>query len=228
MRLAREKAIQDEDTKRREQKTKTLIKIVPIIDSMIVASNRSPLDIRKMPTLSAPVEAFSRRFISWCAIIGGFNLISNCVDKMTQKSPKLKEIKHEHPIQKTIGDVAVIFGLYEAGKYSLPKIYKNISASNKQKAVKTFQRIKKSLDSSFISKKIYEPLAKKLAKSSMNHSAISRLIKRIKPAVVPTMIATSIVKASIIDPIDLRNKTKSNYLEIIKNTQNNLSKSKKV
>lgn len=214
--LAQKQASCDKKTREQEDTTRTLIKAVPIVDSMLAVSQKkiTLMGLAEAGSLATSLGIFCSRLASWGLLFGAFDLTLKMTDKLTKKSKTLSDMKENHPIAKSLLDLAVILAVYKNGRKAFNYAIKSMPPSLRNKGVEFLSSLKYSIDSSNIAKKIYKPTLDKLLKTSGKHPELMAKVRALQPLVLPAMLIASFVKLVLIDPFTYSKKVANNYINI--------------
>lgn len=210
--IAQAQAINDEKSRKNEDMTRNLIKAVPVVDSMLAVSQKNTVLGALGSSLSGNLGTFAGRLASWGILLGGFDVISKGIDKLTAKSKTLSDIQEKHPLTKSILDLSALFGIYSLGKKAVVGAVKNLPTGVKDRAISEMTNVRIALDSSKLSQNIYKPMMEKLGVFLGKHQNTTAMFKKASPYIVPAMIIGSLFKSAVIDPIIINKKVKENFI----------------
>lgn len=213
--LAQNQAFYDGKTRKQNNSTRSLIKTVPVVDSMMAVSEKSKAaGIVGLGALSTSLSAFAGRLSSWVLLFGGLDVVDKLYDKAVKKSDTLAEIDEKHPMTKLLTELGVVVTASVLGKKYKNNLLNLIPKSIKTGGIKKFNSLKTMIDSSKIAKNIYEPMIKKLSIGASKYPKLVANIKSLKPLILPAMILGAIIKASIIDPLKYNQKVANNFIAL--------------
>ncbi len=213
--LAHNKTVSDQKEKRNRNFNNAVMKTVPIIDSAIFASQKKELlPLTAGSTLAPTLGAFATRLANWGFFLGVFDLSSKMLDKATKKSEKLSDIKEKHPLAYTAADLGLGFAAYTGAKKAGLHILNKIPANTKKKVVDQLITVKERINTSSLSKKVFEPLLKRAIEFTNKHPKIQAQLPNLKKYAVPVVLTGMLIKMLIIDPISMNKKLANNFNEL--------------
>ncbi len=216
--IAANQAINDNDTQKRNNFTKNLLRIIPVVDSFVAVSQKKQMQgLGAVSTMTSAAGTFGARMLSWGALYLGSGWIFKAVNKLIDKSDTLSKMTDKQPVLEDAIDIAAVYGTYSLARKFASSAKKLVPESVTSLFSDYSEKIAKSINSSNFSKKIYNPLINRITKESAARPQLTSFVKKAQSFAVPTLIFASIVKSLLVDPIALNKKIKGNYHELKKN-----------
>lgn len=213
--LAQNQALLDRKTRKQQSTTRTLIKTVPVVDSVMAVSDKSKaMGLVGLGSLSTSLAAFAGRLTSWALFFGGFALADKLYAKAADKSETISKVDEKHPIVRPLAELALVLGTYNAGRKYKSNLLNLIPASIKDTGIKKLNSLKDIINSSKIATNIYEPLLKRFSGSASKYPKLASNLKAFRPFVLPALIFGSLLKTAVIDPLRYSQKVANNYIAL--------------
>ena len=210
--IARREAINDEETTKREKLTRTMVKIVPVVDSVLAVSKKTTgNELLLAGSMASSMGTFGGRLLSWGALFFGMDILSKGTDKIISKSDKLSEINDNNPLLKGLLDVGLMMGAYRAAGKVVSNVGQSLSEVTRDEFVNNAKTISQKIDNSFISKKFYEPVVSTITKFTAKYPKIVSSVKAIQPYLIPGLIIASVVRFLLIDPLAFEKKVDGKF-----------------
>lgn len=209
--LAANDAVNNNKIKKQQKNTMNLIKAIPLIDSTIFATEKAAYIA---PSLAITASHLGTRLLTWGALMGFSNIVSKGINKITAKSQTLTDFNEKHPAAKSIADIGVLLGSYSLAKTGISRLIKKIPEKNILEYTKKITSIRNKIDSSKLAEKVYTPLVQNIQNFMSKHTKLSGALKSITPYIIPAFFISTIIKASLIDPLRLKKKINNNYSEL--------------
>lgn len=186
--------------------------------------NSKFLTMKDMPLLTVAalgskpktLSAFAKSFVRLPLTVASLAIPAAIAAKATTKivDHRNKQGKDSGTILPMAGFLGAWYGLYKAGEIGAKKIINAIPDSSKKEIGKTFKNIEKTIDSTSLNKKVYEPIAQKVKGVLKAHPGVWK----------PAMIAATIGAVAICLSPSSKQKKEAQKLQAQQAQQEQLAK----
>lgn len=197
------------DSKKSNPNSNAVLLSVPVVDSFARAAFTPGGSGAKSAT-------FAKSMLGWCGVFALIGIYNSAFNALKNNVPAVKRFDQKHPV---VSSALNLVGFWFALDYGF-KGYKKLTDMAIKKfpekyemLVKQKDNLVKKIDSSWVDKKLYQPLCKGFMKLEENCPKVAKGIKYALPLAAPVIALVATAKA-ISYMSDRADKTERNYQEL--------------
>lgn len=209
-RIAAAKTLKDKKTKRTEMLNKALFLAIPVAD--IFSSALSPENLTegiKNTPFSKVFHQLRGRSAFWGKMLAGFGIVK----LITSKSEKLSKMEEEHPVAKSVLDIAaVVTGLSATNAIQNKYSEAFISTKKGENAVKTLiNNLDNALNESAFARNVYKRFADTVSDFGLKNKNLKAILKASIPHAATAAFALYALHSLVLAPMSIKNRYKENF-----------------